>query len=60
MSKKTSAELSAGKKPLAEQPFHKNHSLESKLSLGNKPDSKAYTTQRFPDHDKSQTEKGRH
>ena len=60
MSKKTSAELSAGKKPLAEQPFHKNHALDAKVGAASNPDSKPWIRNRVSDHDKSQTEKGRH
>ena len=58
--KKTTAELSAGKKPLSEQPFHKNKALDAKLSIKNNPDSKSWIHNRVSDHDKSQTEKGRY
>ena len=60
MSKKTSAELSAGKTPVSERPLHKNHALDAKLSVKNNPDSKPWINNRVSDHDKSQREKGRH
>lgn len=60
MAKKTSAELSAGKKPVSEKPLHKNHDLDGKLSPRGEQGSKAWLNQRFPDHDKSQREKGRY
>jgi hypothetical protein len=60
MSKKTTAELSKGKTPVALKPLKKNAYLEGKLSIQNDPDSKPWINQRLPDHDKSQREKGRH
>ena len=60
MPKKTTDEMSGGKKPVSENPFHKDHTLDGKLSPRNDQGSKAWLNQRFPDHDKSQTEKGRH
>jgi hypothetical protein len=60
MSKKTTDEMSGGKKPVSETPFHKNHTLDAKLSIKNNPASKPWINNRVSDHDKSQTEKGRH
>jgi hypothetical protein len=63
MSKKTSDELSAGKKPISEAPFHKHAARDRNVSgkgLPGNPDSKPWIHNRVSDHDKSQREKGRH
>jgi hypothetical protein len=60
MAKKTTAELSKGKTPVALQAPRKNVKLSGPASLKSNPDGTPWIHNRVPDHDKSQREKGRH
>ena len=60
MSKKTTAELSKGKTPVALMPLKKNAQLAGQNSIKNNPDGTPWIHNRVSDHDKSQREKGRH
>jgi hypothetical protein len=59
MAKRTSDELSAGKKPVSQHALRKNPFSDAK-NTPVKPDSKPWIHNRVPDHDKSQREPGRH